>query len=125
MLLSTLVASITRQRGVLVVAQDVNLAQVLDEAVSQAGYRPTLVDCAADARRLLEAGLKPCVVLVAMSAEDEGREFLRRHNEDPRTATIPVIFFSSAGTGNHAPSPIVSALVAFVERYCHAEGTPR
>ncbi|MEW6270747.1 MAG: hypothetical protein AB1689_15800 [Thermodesulfobacteriota bacterium] len=116
-------ASSTAQRGVLVVVQDAEFASVLRGAVINAGYRPTVVESAADARALLDAGLEPCVVLVAMSEDDEGRDFIRRHNADAKTATIPVIFFSVGNPATHAPSPIVSALVAFVERYCHATGT--
>jgi DNA-binding response OmpR family regulator len=108
-------------RVVLLVAQDVAVAEMLRLAVAKAGYGTTVVASAPAARTLLDAGLDPCVVLFAMGGDEDGREFIRLHNADANTARIPVIFFTA---GAATALPIVSALVAFVERYCDGSRSP-
>jgi len=108
---------------VLAVVGDASVADVIRQSISDAGYRPTIVENASAARALLDARHQPCVVLFALQADEDARDFIRQHNADQRTARIPVIFFSIGVAGTHAPSPIVSALVAFVERYCDASSS--
>ena len=105
---------------VLIVLSDAALATAVHRVIDRAGFQPVVVADPADARDLLENGLEPCVLLFALTSAAAGREFIRAHVADLSTAAIPVIFFTPPpacddGTGR---SPIVAAMVAFVQAYC-------
>lgn len=109
----------------LIVLDDSSLGTTMHRVIDDAGFRPVVVATAAAARERIEGGLDPCVVLFALHSPDEGRRFIAQHSADARSSMIPVIFFTARPEARDAPSPIASALVAFVQRYCeqiHAGG---
>lgn len=100
------------------VLDDAAFGATVYRVIQTAGFRPFLVRNAGEAHALIERGLAPCVVLFALTSAEAGREFVARHGADPRSAVIPVIFFAARPRTDDARSPIVSALVAFVQSYC-------
>lgn len=104
---------------VLVVLDDAPFAATVFRVIESAGFRPYLVASAGEAHALIERGLAPCVVLFGLTSSEEGRRFVARHASDSRSAAIPVILYTVRPPRSpDARSPIVSALVAFVQSYC-------
>lgn len=87
-------------------------------AVESAGFRADVVADGREARERIRQGLDPCVILFALGSADEGRDFVARLAAEPRTAAIPVIFFTAHPPLSASRAPIVSALAAFVQSYC-------
>ncbi len=104
---------------VLVVLDDAPFAGAVYRVIESAGFRPFLAASASEAHTLIERGLDPCVVLFGLTSSEEGRRFVARHGSDPRSAAIPVILCTVRPPRSaDGRSPIVSALVAFVQSYC-------
>jgi CheY-like chemotaxis protein len=108
-----------REKSVLIVLDDPPAAALVHRVIDDAGFRPFIVSDATDARELLANGLDPCIVLFALEGSEDARDFITRHGADPRTRSIPVIFFTAHTGSERSPEgPIVAALIAFLQTYC-------
>lgn len=109
---------------VLVVLDDAPFAATVYRVIESEGFRPFLATSAREAHALIDRGLAPCVVLFGLTSSEEGRRFVTRHGADPRSAAIPVILCAAHPPRAADPrSPIIAALVAFVQSYCTSSRT--
>jgi CheY-like chemotaxis protein len=114
---------------VLVVDDSEDTRQTMCAILEVAGYPVESAEHGEAALRLLENGLRPCLILldIAMPRMD-GIEFRARQVEDPRFADVPVVLISGAFEvakicrrlrlpGFQKPAE-ASQLLAMVSRYC-------
>jgi CheY-like chemotaxis protein len=83
---------------VLVVEDDQDLRDALRDALVLEGYRVVGVANGAEALRHLEAGSRPCLILLdLMMPVMDGWEFRRNVLANPTLADIPVVVMTAAG----------------------------
>lgn len=83
-------------RRILVIEDDVDLADLIAAALLFEGFEPLLARNGREALDLLAAGFRPDVILLdlVMPVMD-GREFRKRQRDHPNLAPIPVIICSA------------------------------
>jgi CheY-like chemotaxis protein len=115
----------TPARRIMIVEDDVDIQAALLDLLSAEGYEVDLVDNGADAITMLEAGARPCVMLVDLLMPGiVGQELLEYVRDDVRLAAIPVAIVS--GSPHLAPDgyqvfrkPLdLRPLLAFVRDGC-------
>ena len=94
---------------ILVVEDDADVRCSLEWLLRVEGYAVTTAIHGADALRQLQAGLRPCVILLDLKMRVmDGFEFRKLQLQDPQLARIPVIIYS----GIVDPEPVATQLQA-------------
>lgn len=110
---------------VLIVDDDRDIRETLGEIIADAGHGIHLAANGAEALSALQSGVRPgAIVLDLMMPIMDGWEFLRRRNDVPHAADVPVVVISASGaklpTGAAAflPKPLdVDRLLELLRAY--------
>ncbi|HVM98241.1 MAG TPA: response regulator [Candidatus Acidoferrales bacterium] len=87
---------------ILVVDDDDAIREALALVLELRGYPAVAVANGAQALKVLDEGLRPClIVLDLMMPEMDGIEFRQRQCENPEIADIPVVMLSAAESVEH------------------------
>ena len=118
---------------VLIVEDDLAIRETLGELMRLEGFIPELAANGQDAIRLLENGIRPCLILLdLMMPVMDGFAFRAKQMKDVRWAEIPVVIMSADGNlqakmeklGGNLPSlrkpPDIDAVIDAVRRHCRA-----
>ncbi len=114
-------------RNVLVVEDDLAIRESLEQILEFEGYLPILAENGERAVKNLEAGERPCLILLdLMMPVMSGWEFLEVQKESQALSGIPVVIVSAAGerarmavANEFLRKPIdVDRLLELVDRYC-------
>lgn len=115
---------------ILVVEDSADVRRSLEWLLRVDGYRIVTAINGADALRKLQAGLRPCIILLDLNMPQmDGFEFRKRQLEDPDLAAIPVVVYSgisdpeAAAKQLHATAFLqkpfdLATLLATVEAHC-------
>ncbi len=116
---------------ILVVEDSAEVRRSLDWLLRVEGYAVVTAVHGADALRKLQAGLRPCLILLDLKMpEMNGFEFRRLQLQDPELADIPVVIYSDVANPErvvqrlqaaaHVQKPFdLDALLAVVGAHCH------
>ena len=85
---------------ILVVDDDADLRHALQDILRDEGYLVACVDNGRQALDVLQAGARPCVILLDIKMPQmDGLTFRREQMQDPSIADIPVVFFTADSSG--------------------------
>ncbi len=125
-----------RRTSILLVEDDVDLAQLVTRWLEREGYRVRTVVSGHAALEALAADPLPNLVLLdVMIPHVSGFDILRRVRTDARTRTLPVVMMTGLtrekdvkrgrllGANDYIVKPLVE--LDFLERVAHALGKPR
>ena len=115
--------------GILIVDDEALLRMLIEDLLTEEGYR---VDGAADgatALQFLQQGARPCLIFLdLMMPIMNGWEFRQQQLRDPHLATIPVVIVSAVQAGRslnaldpagYLPKPLdFDRLLALAAQYC-------
>jgi CheY-like chemotaxis protein len=120
----------TTAHPVLVVEDDADIRDAMIGILEAEGYAVRGACHGAEALAELQAGSRPCIILLdLMMPVMDGWAFCREREKDPALATIPIVVVSAVARHDprnacvraveHLTKPIdVAKLLATVERYC-------
>lgn len=115
---------------ILVVEDDADIRDAMVGILESAGYAVWAASHGADALAQLQAGNKPCVILLdLMMPVMDGWTFGEEKDKDPSLAEIPVVVVSAVSRNDprnsrmraveHLLKPLnIDKLLATVERFC-------
>ncbi len=120
----------TKAHPVLVVEDDADIRDAMVSILESEGYSVCAACHGADALAQLQAGSRPCIILLdLMMPVMDGWTFCEEREKDPSLAAIPVLVLSAVARQDprnarmraveHLSKPLnVDKLLAAVERYC-------
>jgi CheY-like chemotaxis protein len=120
----------TQPHPVLVVEDEVDIRDAMVSILEAQGYTVCAASHGAEALEQLQAGSKPCIILLdLMMPVMDGWAFCLEREKDPELAAIPIVVVSAVARQDprnarvravdHLTKPInVGKLLAAVERYC-------
>lgn len=120
----------TKSHPVLVVEDDADIRDAMVGLLEAKGYAVRAAGHGAEALAQLQAGSKPCIILLdLMMPVMDGWTFCSEKEKDPSLAPIPILVVSAVPRQDprntcvraveHLSKPLnVSKLLAAVERYC-------
>jgi len=95
---------------ILVVEDNADVRRSLEWFLRIDGYRVVTAINGADALKKLQAGLRPCIILLDLvMPEMDGFEFRQRQRRDPSIAAIPVVVYSGIGNPQSAANQLDAA----------------
>jgi CheY-like chemotaxis protein len=115
----------TSSGKVMIVDDDPDIREGIAEALAHFGYRVITAESGRIALDLLASGAPPAVVLLDLMMPDmDGWEVLRRIEQNPSLANMPVVILSAMDRSRVPPSAVhlrkpfdLEQLLAVVERY--------
>lgn len=115
-------------KSVLIVEDDKSIRETLRMVLEAEGYQVGLAENGKIALEYLREHSPPGIILLdLMMPVMNGWEFLKRHEEDPVLAAVPVVVISAAlsvkslvGASHFFSKPIeLDALLGIIRGYCH------
>ena len=119
---------------ILIVEDGPEVRQSLEWMLTIDGYRVVTAINGADALKKLQAGFRPCIILLDLHMpEMDGFEFRQRQLQDPDLASIPVVVYSGVSDAKaaaarlnavaHLQKPLdLDQLLQVVETHCRKSG---
>ncbi len=103
-------------KRILVVDDDENILNLEKTILEQKGFHVTRAAGGAEALKLLAENAYDLVLLDVMMPEVDGFTVCRKIKEDPRLASLPVIFLTAKGGGEALAEGFESGAVMYINK---------